>query len=89
MLDIIFSSTIIALCYGILIRQGELLQWWARFVNFSDMPQKGKKLFLCPYCMAGQIAFFQCLFYGHFMAIPVVIVLVYVIVNVLHIYESK
>jgi hypothetical protein len=81
-LIIVLNSVMVALCYNILIRQGELLQLWARYVNLSNWNNYIKKLLLCPHCVAGQLALWQCIYYSNFwVAIPISIVLVFYIVK--------
>lgn len=83
MLDIIILSTLLPICYNILIKQGELLQFWARFINMSKAPTLLKKLLLCPHCVAGQMALWQCVYYDdHYLAIPVSIILVYYFITI-------
>ena len=67
-LKIIIASVIVSFAYSIMIRQGELLQVWARFLNrWNDLNDTTftrfiTKLLLCPYCWAGQISLWSCLF---------------------------
>ena len=87
-LKIVLYCSIIAVAYQILIRPGELLQRWARFVNLGIKNTLLQKLLLCPYCFAGQMSLWSCLvliFWGcnHeiLISVPATIVVVYFVVH--------
>lgn len=87
-LKIVLYCSIIAVAYQILIRPGELLQMWARFVNLGIKNTMLQKLFLCPYCFAGQLSFWLCvalIFDGYgpeiLISVPATIVVVYFVVH--------
>lgn len=78
MLNIVVVSVVLSICYNILIARGELLQFVARAINLSDLPNIIKKLLLCPYCIAGQLALWQCVYYNdYYISIPISIIIVY------------
>lgn len=86
-LKIVLYCSIIAVAYQILIRPGELLQLWARFVNLGIKNTMLQKLLLCPYCFGGQIALWSslaCFIKGYgvevFLSVPCTIVIVYFVV---------
>ena len=86
-LKIIFFASIIAIAYQIMIRQGELLQEWARYVYLNIKHPTLKKILLCPYCLGGQIALWSSIYYiikGHgvecLISVPTTIVVVYFVV---------
>ena len=86
-IEIIFVATIISLAYQIMIRPGELLQSWARFVNMTFAGTSIQKMLLCPYCFGGQIALWSsvaCFIKGYgsevFLSVPCTIVIVYFVV---------
>lgn len=56
MLGVIITSVLISLTLYITMQPGELLQGVARFVNLRIKNSFIKKLLLCPYCLAGQLA---------------------------------
>jgi len=85
MLTIIFYSSVLSICYSILIRNGELLQVFARYVNMSNYNPLIKKLLLCPHCVAGQIALWQCVYENdNYIAIPVTIIFVFYFITIMH-----
>jgi len=87
-IEITTISVILAVAYQIVIRPGELLQSWARFVNLNMTSELIKKLLLCPYCLGGQIALWLSLYYiysGHsigcIMSVPASIIIIYFVVK--------
>lgn len=88
-IKIVLYCSIIAIAYQILIRPGELLQRWARFVNFGIKNTMLQKLLLCSYCFGGQLALWSCLVLifldrGRleiFISVPATIVIVYFVVH--------
>jgi len=87
-LKIVLYCSIIAVAYQILIRPGELLQIWARFVNLGIKNTMLQKLLLCPYCLGGQLSLWSCLvliYLGHgpeiIISVPATIVVVYFVVH--------
>ena len=87
-LQIIFSASIISIAYQIMIRQGEILQGWARYVNLNIKYSTLQKLLLCPYCLGGQLALWSSIYYiikGHgvecLISVPTTIVVVYFVVH--------
>ena len=85
---IVLYCSIIAVAYQILIRPGELLQRWARFVNLDIKNTMLQKLLLCPYCFGGQMSLWSCLvliFMGYgteiLISVPSTIIVVYFVVN--------
>jgi hypothetical protein len=87
-IKIVLYCSIIAVAYQILIRPGELLQRWARFVNLGIKNTLLQKLLLCPYCFAGQMSLWSCLvliFWGcnpeTLISVPATIVVVYFVVH--------
>ena len=86
-LKIVLYCSIIAVAYQIVIRPGELLQLWARFVNLGIKNTLLQKLLLCPYCFVGQMSFWLCvalIFDGYgteiLISVPATIVVVYFVV---------
>ena len=87
-IEITIISVILALAYQIIIRPGELLQSWARFVNLQINNKTLQKLLLCPYCLGGQISLWLSVYYfisGNnikcFVSVPGTIVIVYFVVK--------
>ena len=87
-LEIIFVASVISIAYQIMIMPGEILQRWARFVNFTFAGSSIQKMLLCPYCFGGQIALWSsiaCIVKGYgvecLISIPCTIVLVYFVVK--------
>lgn len=86
-IEITTISVILAVAYQIIIRPGELLQSWARFVNLQINNKTLQKLLLCPYCLGGQIALWLSVYYvykGHsiecIMSVPTSIIIIYFVV---------
>lgn len=81
----VVSFYFIGICYNILIRQGELLMHWARFVNLTFESDMLKKLLLCPYCLTGQLLLWTLVIRGelkeYFISIPILIVAIYYTLN--------
>ncbi len=87
-LKIVLYCSIIAVAYQIVIRPGELLQLWARFVNLGIKNTMLQKLLLCPYCLGGQLSLWTCLVLIYFccnpeilISVPATIVVVYFVVH--------
>jgi hypothetical protein len=94
-LKIIVFSVVVSFAYSIMIRQGELLQVWARLLNrWNDWEQSFisglvSKLFLCPYCFAGQLSMYSCFYFviktgsgfETFIAVPFSIVIMWFLSN--------
>lgn len=92
---IIVASVIIAFAYSIMIRQGEILQSWARLLNnWNEDTQTWyskliSKLFLCPYCFAGQLSMWISFYYllvnkggcEIFITVPFSIVIMWFLAN--------
>jgi hypothetical protein len=92
---IIVFSVVVSFAYSIMIRQGELLQVWARLLNgWNDREQSFisglvTKLFLCPYCFAGQLSMYSCFFllfdnkggFELFISVPFSIVIMWFLSN--------
>jgi hypothetical protein len=57
MLEVIITSVLISLTLYITMQPGELFQGVARFINTRVGSSFIRKLLLCPYCLAGQLAF--------------------------------
>lgn len=81
MLEYVITFYFIGMAYNVLIRPGELLMHWARFVNFKINNQMTKKLLLCPYCLASQLLLWTLIIkrepLDYYVSIPVLIVLIY------------
>lgn len=56
MLSVIITSSLIAITIYITMQPGELLQGVARFINIRINNSLVRKLLICPYCLAGQLA---------------------------------
>ena len=56
MLGIIIASSLIGITTYITMQPGELFQGVARFINTRVNNNIIRKLLLCPYCLAGQLA---------------------------------
>jgi len=88
-IEITTIAVILAVAYQIVIRPGELLQSWARFVNLQINNKTLQKLLLCPYCLGGQIALWLSVYYictGHsigcIISVPTSIIIIYfVLIN--------
>jgi hypothetical protein len=52
-------STIVGIVFNELIRPNELMQGYARFANMYVQNFFIKKLLICPWCIAGQLAMWQ------------------------------
>ena len=60
---IILHAILIGCTYHELCKPNELLMPWARYWNLeSSAPKLLRKLIVCPYCIAGQIALWASLF---------------------------
>ena len=57
MLEVIITSSLIGITSFITMQPGEIFQGVARFINTRVGSSFIRKLLLCPYCLAGQLAF--------------------------------
>lgn len=84
MITTIITMSVLFCAYDDLTQPGELFGFYRKWIYESKLSNFLKKMWTCPYCMAGRftlyISAFQCIEKGTFdylIAVPAVIVLVY------------
>lgn len=90
-INIILSSIILSLWVTMLMRQGEILQGLARWVNLNLKPLN--RVLTCPYCLGGWISICQILATEPtnltlWISLPITMVSIFIIVNSFDIWKQ-